>query len=244
MFKHISCSQEAAMIDVRPAASRGHGQHGWLDTWHTFPFAEYQDPAHMQFRALRVINEDRVQPGQGFGAHGHRDMEILTWVLEGELAHEDSMGHRQGLRPGSSQAMSAGTGVRHSEFNGSDSELVHFLQIWILPDRAGRKPGYQEAAFPDTALRNRLGLIAGRDGAEGSVVLHQDVEVRVARLDPGASVRHAFAPGRHGYVQVAKGAVTLNGHPLAAGDGAALSGEAEAMLVAAEASEVLLFDLA
>jgi redox-sensitive bicupin YhaK (pirin superfamily) len=227
MFKHISCSQEAAMIDVRPAASRGHGQHGWLDTWHTFSFAEYQDPAHMQFRALRVIN-----------------MEILTWVLEGELAHEDSMGHRQGLRPGSSQAMSAGTGVRHSEFNGSDSELVHFLQIWILPDRAGRKPGYQEAAFPDTALRNRLGLIAGRDGAEGSVVLHQDVEVRVARLDPGASVRHAFAPGRHGYVQVAKGAVTLNGHPLAAGDGAALSGEAEAMLVAAEASEVLLFDLA
>ena len=154
------------------------------------------------------------------------------------------MGHHRGLRPGSAQAMSAGTGIRHSEFNGSGSDLVHFLQIWILPDRAGRTPGYQEAAFPDAALRNRLGLIASRDGAEGSVVLHQDVAVRVARLDPGASVRHAFAPGRHGYVQVAKGAITLNGHPLAAGDGAALTGEPDAVVSATAASEVLLFDLA
>jgi hypothetical protein len=232
------------MIDVRPAASRGHFNFGWLDTWHSFSFGDYHDPARVQFRALRVINEDRVEPGQGFGMHGHRDMEILTWVLEGELAHTDSMGHQQGLRPGSAQAMSAGTGVRHSEFNRSSREQVHLLQIWLLPDREGHTPRYQEAAFADADLRNRLGLIASRDGAGGSVLLHQDVEVRVARLDPGASVRHGFQADRHGYVQVARGSVTLNGRTLQAGDGAALSGEPEAVLAAPEASEVLLFDLA
>jgi redox-sensitive bicupin YhaK (pirin superfamily) len=191
-----------------------------------------------------VLNEDRVQPGQGFGTHGHKEMEILTWVLEGDLAHKDSMGHQRGLQPGMAQAMSAGTGVTHSEFNGSATELVHFLQIWILPGEAQLKPSYQEMAFPDPELRNRLRLIASPDGAEGSVVLHQDVTVRVARLDAGATVAHRFAPGRSGYVQVAKGALELNGQPLRAGDGAALSGEAGLTLAATAAAEVLVFDLA
>ena len=232
------------MIAYRPADTRGHFDFGWLDTRHTFSFGDYHDPAHNQFRALRVINEDRVQPDQGFGTHGHKEMEILTWVLEGALAHEDSMGHRSALKPGSAQAMSAGTGIRHSEFNGSATELVHFLQIWLLPGTPGLAPGYQEAAFPDPELRNRLRLIASEDGTDGSVVIHQDVRIYVARLEPGKSVRHAFVPGRHGYIQVAKGAVVLNGQAMKAGDGAALSEEAAASLEASVASEVVLFDLA
>lgn len=232
------------MIDFRPADTRGHFDFGWLDTRHTFSFGEYSDPAHHQFRALRVINEDRVQPDQGFGTHGHKEMEILTWVLEGALAHEDSAGHHSTLKPGSAQAMSAGTGIRHSEFNGSTTELVHFLQIWLLPGTPGLAPGYQEAAFPDPELRDRLRLIASQDGAEGSVVIHQDVRILVARLEPGKSVRHAFAPGRYGYVQVAKGALVLNGQAMKAGDGAALSEEPAATLEATTASEVILFDLA
>jgi redox-sensitive bicupin YhaK (pirin superfamily) len=231
------------MITFRPAETRGHNNFGWLDTWHSFSFGEYFDPAHHQFRALRVINEDWVQPGQGFGAHGHKEMEILTWVLEGALAHQDSMGNRSALEPGSAQAMSAGTGIRHSEFNGSVLETVHLLQIWILPDTPGLQPRYQETAFPDPELRNRLRLIASRDGAEGSVVLHQDVKVLVARLDPGAAVEYPFGEGRHGYLQVAKGAVELNGTPMKAGDGAELSQESLATLVASTASEVLVFDL-
>jgi quercetin 2,3-dioxygenase len=232
------------MIAFRPAETRGHFDFGWLDTRHTFSFGDYHDPAHNQFRALRVINEDRVQPDQGFGTHGHKEMEILTWVLEGALAHEDSTGHRSTLKPGSAQAMSAGTGIRHSEFNGSATEVVHFLQIWLLPGTPGLAPGYQEAAFPDPELRNRLRLVAGPDGADGSVVIHQDVRILVARLDPGKSVRHPFAPGRHGYIQVARGAMVLNGQALKAGDGAALSEEAAATLEASVASEVILFDLA
>ena len=231
------------MIDFRPAETRGHHNFGWLDTYHTFSFGEYVDPAHHQFRALRVINEDRVQPDQGFGTHGHKEMEILTWVLEGSLVHEDSMGHRSRLLPGSAQSMSAGTGIRHSEFNGSASE-AHFLQIWLLPDTPDLPPRYQEAAFPEPELRNRLRLIASRDGAEGSVVLCQDVRIHAARLEPGKSVTHAFQEGRSGYVQVAKGAVELNGQAMKAGDGAALSREARATLHAPVASEILLFDLA
>jgi quercetin 2,3-dioxygenase len=232
------------MIAFRPADTRGHFDFGWLDTRHTFSFGDYYDPAHHQFRALRVINEDRVQPDQGFGTHGHKEMEILTWVLEGALAHEDSTGHSSALMPGSAQAMSAGTGIRHSEFNGSATEVVHFLQIWLIPGTPGLAPGYQEATFPDPELRNRLRLIASQDGADGSVVIHQDVRILVARLEPGKSVRHAFAPGRHGYVQVAKGALVLNGQAMKAGDGAALSEEAAAALEASVASEVILFDLA
>lgn len=232
------------MIAFRPADTRGHFDFGWLDTRHTFSFGDYYDPAHQQFRALRVINEDWVQPDQGFGTHGHKEMEILTWVLEGALDHQDSMGNRFTLRPGSAQAMSAGTGIRHSEFNGSATEVVHFLQIWLLPGTPGLAPRYQEAAFPDPELRNRLRLIASQDGADGSVVIHQDVRVLAARLDPGKGVRHAFASGRHGYVQVARGALVLNGQAMKAGDGAALSEEAAATLEASVASEVILFDLA
>jgi redox-sensitive bicupin YhaK (pirin superfamily) len=244
MFKHLLWNQEAAMITFRPADSRGHANLGWLDTWHTFSFADYFDPAHHQFRALRVINEDWVEPDQGFGTHGHKEMEILTWVLEGALAHQDSMGHRRSLQPGSAQAMSAGTGITHSEFNGSSTERVHLLQIWILPDTPGLTPRYQEAAFPGTELANRLRLIASRDGAEGSVRLHQDVKVLVARLDPGIPVQYAFAPGRFGYVQIAKGALHLNDQPMAAGDGAALTEEPAITFTASSPSEVLLFDLA
>ena len=232
------------MITFRPADSRGHANLGWLDTWHTFSFADYFDPAHHQFRALRVINEDRVQPAQGFGTHGHKEMEILTWVLEGDLAHKDSMGHQRGLLPGNAQIMSAGTGITHSEFNGSATEPVHLLQIWILPDTPGLQPRYQEAAFTDSDLRNQLRLIASPGGAGGSVLIHQDVTVQVARLDPGSAVEHRFAPGRFGYIQVARGALELNGRAMGAGDGAALTGEAAAVLTATAASEVLVFDLA
>jgi redox-sensitive bicupin YhaK (pirin superfamily) len=237
------------MLIIRPSEDRGRFDFGWLDTRHTFSFGEYFDPAHHQFRSLRVINEDRVKPAQGFGTHGHRDMEILTWVLEGTLEHKDSLGTGGPgsgglLRPGEAQAMSAGTGIRHSEFNGSDTEPVHFLQIWLLPEAEGLTPGYQQVAFEDASLRNRLGLIASKDGSQGSVVLHQDAQVYVARLDAGSSVRHRFAEGRHGYVQVAKGALALNGHPLKAGDGAQLSSEPEALLTATESSEAILFDLA
>jgi len=232
------------MIAFRPADTRGHFDFGWLDTWHSFSFGDYYDPAHHQFRALRVINEDRVQPAQGFGTHGHKEMEILTWVLEGDLAHKDSMGHQRGLLPGNAQIMSAGTGITHSEFNGSATEPVHLLQIWILPDTPGLQPRYQEAAFTDPDLRNQLRLIASPDGAGGSVLIHQDVTGGVARLDPGSTVEHGFAKGRSGYIQVARGALELNGRPMAAGDGAALTGEAGAGLTATAASEVLVFDLA
>ncbi len=232
------------MITVRRAEDRGSFDFGWLDTRHTFSFGEYHDPDQMGFRSLRVINEDRVRPGKGFGTHGHRDMEILTWVLSGALEHRDSLGTHGVIRPGEAQIMSAGTGIRHSEFNASEAEPVHFLQIWILPGQAGLAPRYDQVAFPDAELRNRLRLIASPDGSEGSVKVFQDVRVSVARLDPGREAPAALAPGRAGYLQVASGAVTLGGQTLRAGDGARLEGESSILLAAVAPSEVLLFDLA
>ena len=232
------------MIVIRPAAERGHADHGWLDTRHTFSFASYHDPGHMGFRSLRVINEDRVKPGEGFGTHGHRDMEILTWVLEGALGHKDSMGNGSVIRPGDLQRMSAGTGVTHSEFNPSREAGVHFLQIWLLPRERGLPPGYEEKHFTQEARRGRLRLIAAGDGRDGAVTIHQDADLWTALLQPGDSVRHALAPGRYAWFHVARGAVSLNGSTLGAGDGAAVSDEAVLEITAAARAEVIVFDLA
>jgi len=232
------------MITVRRSGERGHFDHGWLDTRHTFSFADYRDPAHMGFRSLRVLNEDRVRPGQGFGTHGHRDMEILSYVLEGALSHEDSMGNGSTIRPGDVQRMSAGTGVRHSEANASATEPVHFLQIWILPDREGLAPGYEQKAFGDGEKRDRLRLVASPDGALGSLSIHQDARVYATLLGDGAQVRHRLSPGRHAWVQVVRGALDVGGLRLSAGDGAAVAGEAEVLLRGAGGAEALLFDLA
>ena len=231
------------MIAVRPAAERGHADHGWLDTRHTFSFASYHDPRHMGFRSLRVINEDRVQPAEGFGTHAHRDMEILTWVLDGALEHKDSMGNGSVIRPGDLQRMSAGTGVTHSEFNPSREAPVHFLQIWLLPRERGLLPGYEQKHFTQEARRGRLCLIAAGDGRGGAVTIHQDAELWTALLQPGESVRHALAPGRYAWLHVARGVVSLNGSTLGAGDGAAVSDEAALEIAAAARAEVLLFDL-
>src|SRR5919206_3542495 len=213
------------MITIRRAGERGHADHGWLDTWHTFSFADYYDPAHMGFRALRVINEDRVQPGQGFGTHGHREMEIVTYVLEGELGHRDSIGHGSTIRPGEVQRMTAGTGVLHSEMNASRDQPVHFLQIWILPDRAGHAPSYEQKAFPEGERRGKLRLVAAPDGSDGSVRIHQDARLYLGLLGPGERASHPLAPGRAAWVQVARGEATVNGQALRAGDGAAIEGE-------------------
>ena len=229
------------MIRIRKAADRGHFNHGWLDTYHTFSFADYHDPEFMGFRSLRVINEDRVQAGRGFGTHSHRDMEIISYVLEGELGHEDSMGTGSVIRPGEVQRMSAGTGVMHSEKNAS-GKLVHFLQIWILPERHGITPGYEQKAFPAGERDGRLRLVASNDGRDGSLTIHQDAGLYTVTLRDGASVTHEIRPGRYGWVQVVRGAVTLNGEHLNAGDGAAI--EAEPRVTIAGAGEVLLFDLA
>jgi len=231
------------VIAVRPAAERGHADHGWLDTRHTFSFASYHDPGHMGFRSVRVINEDRVQPAQGFGTHAHRDMEILTWVLEGALEHKDSMGNGSVIRPGDLQRMSAGTGVTHSEFNPSREAGVHFLQIWLLPRERGLPPGYEQKRFPQESRRGRLRLIAAGDGREGAVTIHQDADVWTALLQPGESLSHRLAPGRYAWVHVARGAVSLNGSTLGAGDGAAVSDEAALEINGAARAEVLLFDL-
>jgi redox-sensitive bicupin YhaK (pirin superfamily) len=232
------------MISVRPAGERGHFDHGWLDTYHTFSFASYHDPGHMGFRALRVINEDRVKPGEGFGTHAHRDMEILTWVLEGGLEHKDSMGNGSIIRPGDIQRMSAGTGVTHSEFNPSREAPVHLLQIWLLPSRHGLPPSYEEKHFPSEARRGHLCLIAAGDGRQGAVTIHQDAELWTALLEPGESVRHALKPGRSAWLQVARGGVSLKSTTLGAGDGAAVSGEAALEITASAPAEVLVFDLA
>jgi len=232
------------MITVRRSDERGHYDHGWLDTRHTFSFADYHDPRFMGFRSLRVVNEDRVRPGQGFGTHPHRDMEILTYVLEGALAHRDSMGNGSTIHPGEVQRMSAGTGVTHSEFNASQKEAVHFLQIWLLPEQRGLPPGYEQRRFPAEEKRGRVRLVASRDGAEGSVTVHQDARLLAALLGPGEEVHHRLAPGRHAWVQVARGEVELGGRRLSAGDGAALSGEPEVALRGATEAEVLVFDLA
>ncbi len=227
------------MITVRKAADRGHFDHGWLDTSHTFSFADYHDPKFMGFRSLRVINEDRVQAGEGFGTHGHRDMEIITYVLEGALAHRDSTGGGGVLRPGEVQRMSAGTGVRHSEMNGSDDEPVHFLQIWLLPERPGITPGYEQKAFPDRD--GGLRLVASHDGRDGSLTIHQDVDLYASQLGSG-TLTYELRPGRHGWLQVARGSVTLNGVALTAGDGAAIEGESS-LTIAGSGAEFLLFDL-
>lgn len=232
------------MITVRPSNERGHFDHGWLNTYHTFSFASYYDPEHMGFRSLRVINEDWVQAGSGFGTHPHRDMEIITYVLEGALAHQDSMGTSSAIRPGEVQRMSAGSGVTHSEFNHSQTEAVHLLQIWIMPDKKGIKPSYEQTAFPDAEKRGKLRLVASRDGREGSVSINQDAELYATLLEPGETVTHELGVKRYGWAQVVRGGITLNGQPLQAGDGAAISNEERVELTGTESAEVLLFDLA
>ncbi len=230
------------MITVRRAAERGHFDHGWLNTYHTFSFAEYHDPRWMGFRSLRVVNDDRVAPGQGFGEHRHRDMEIVSYVLEGALAHRDSMGNSGVIRPGDVQRMSAGRGVQHSEFNGSRTEPVHFLQIWILPETSGTAPGYEQKTFPPETRRGKLGLIGSRDGRDGSVTIRQDVDAYASVLEDGQNVRHVLAPGRHAWLQVAEGELEVNGNRLGEGDGAAVTDEGD-LEIAGKGSEFLLFDL-
>jgi len=256
------------MIKLRPAHTRGHTQLGWLDSYHTFSFGEYYDPQHMGFRQLRVINDDRVKPGAGFGTHSHRDMEILTYVLEGALEHKDSLGTGSVIYPNDVQRMTAGTGISHSEYNASQVDPVHFLQIWMLPEQKGLKPGYEQRTFPVEERRGQLRLIASRDGREGAVTVHQDVDVFATLLAPGERITHRLRPNRHAWVQVARGAIVLNGHPLKEGngetekrrngegaampdgypleegDGAAISGEEILEISADEPSEILLFDLA
>jgi quercetin 2,3-dioxygenase len=232
------------MIQVRKAAERGHFDHGWLDTYHTFSFGDYYDPAHLRFRGLRVMNEDRVQPGQGFGMHGHRDMEIVTYVLEGALQHKDSLGNGSTLRAGELQHMTAGTGVRHSEFNPSDNEAVHLYQIWLLPERKGLTPSYEELALGEAQKPGRFRLVAAPAGADGCLTIHQDARLYLASLLPGQAVAHPIEPGRAAWIQVLRGSVNIPGHDLAAGDGVAVTDENDITLQAAVPSEVLLFDLA
>jgi len=232
------------MITIRPAAERGRTKIGWLDSRHSFSFGDYQDYDHMGFHSLRVINDDRVAPGGGFPTHPHRDMEIVTWVLSGALEHKDSLGTGSAIRPGELQRMTAGTGILHSEFNGSKAEPVHLLQIWLFPEKRGLTPGYDQKSFPAAERKGRLKLIASRDGRDGSVSFHTDASLYVAALGPGQKVSHALAPGRAAWVQVATGSVTLNGKTLAAGDGAAVENESALELVGVEDGETLLFDLA
>jgi hypothetical protein len=232
------------MINIRRAAERGHADHGWLESRHTFSFADYHDPHHMGFGPLRVINEDRVQPGQGFGTHSHRDMEIISYVLDGALAHEDSIGNGSVIRPGAVQRMSAGTGVRHSEFNASKTDVVHFLQIWFIPERNGLPPSYEERIYSDDEKLGRLRLVAARDGRDGAVVVHQDVDLYVALLRAGEELAHTPRPDRKIWIQVARGAVTVNDEPLGAGDGAALVDEERVVISAGADTEILLFDMA
>ena len=231
------------MITVRKAEERGSGHHGWLTTHHTFSFANYYDPKQMGFRDLRVINEDTVQPGQGFGTHHHDNMEIISIVMEGALAHRDSTGGDGVLRRGEVQRMSAGTGVVHSEFNGSDSEPVHFFQIWILPQKRGLQPGYEQKLIPLEERRGRLRLLVAPGGTDGALDIHQDVRLFSAILDQGQSVEHSLAPGRGAWIQVAKGSIDVNGKKLDRGDGAAIENEPTIAITANESSEFLLFDL-
>ena len=232
------------MIQVRKAAERGHFDHGWLDTYHTFSFGDYYDPANLGFRSLRVINDDRVQPSQGFGMHGHRDMEIVTYVLEGALEHKDSMGNGSIIRAGELQRMTAGTGVRHSEFNPSDKEWVHLYQIWLVPDHNGLKPSYQELALADEEKRGRFRLVASPDGAHGSLTIHQDARLHLALLLSGQAVSHLIEPGRAAWLQVLRGSVKFLGNDLSAGDGVAITDQDSISVLAGASSEVLLFDLA
>ncbi|HUN69179.1 MAG TPA: pirin family protein [Burkholderiales bacterium] len=231
------------MIEIRRGGERGHARHGWLESYHSFSFADYYDPAHMGYGALRVINEDRVQPGTGFGTHGHRDMEIISYVLEGALAHKDSMGNGSTIVPGDVQRMSAGRGVMHSEFNHEKDSITHFLQIWIEPSARGIAPGYEQKHFDAAAKRGRLRLVASPDGADGSVTIHQDARVYAGLFDGAERAAHALAPGRKAYLHLARGRLTVNGTPLEAGDAAKIAGVAEVTLDKGAGAEALLFDL-
>jgi quercetin 2,3-dioxygenase len=230
------------MITIRRALERGHFDHGWLNTYHTFSFADYHDPAHMGFRSLRVLNDDRVAPGQGFGEHRHRDMEIVSYVLEGALAHKDNMSNSGVIRPGDVQKMSAGTGVQHSEFNGSRTDPVHFLQIWIVPEARGIAPAYEQKTFPPDTRRGKLCLIGSHDGRDGSVTIRQDVDAYASVLEDGQKVNHALAAGRHAWLHVAEGELELNGIRLGEGDGAAISDD-RTLGITGKGAEFLLFDL-
>ena len=231
------------MITIRKSNERGHFDHGWLNTYHTFSFDQYYDRRYMGFRNLRVINEDFVAPGRGFPKHGHRDMEIITYILEGALKHEDSMGNGSVIRPGDVQRMSAGTGVRHSEQNASPSERVHLLQIWILPHTIELEPSYEQKAFSDDERRGQLRLIASEDGRDGSVTVHQDVSLFASILDPEQEVMREMDPLRYAWIQVARGAITVNGDKAQQGDGLVITGESDLRIKAQEAAEILLFDL-
>lgn len=231
-----------AMMTLRKAKERGHADHGWLDTWHTFSFAGYYDPAHVGFRSLRVINDDKVAPGAGFGMHPHRDMEIITYVLNGALEHKDSMGNGSVIRPGQVQYMAAGAGVQHSEFNPSEKEPVHLLQIWIQPDRKGLKPRYEERTLAKVKT-GEWQLITSKTGRDDSIAINQDADLFVTQLGAGDSVNHKLRAGRHAWIHVAEGEVELNGQKLSGGDAAAISEESELQLKATAKSQVLLFDL-
>lgn len=231
------------MITLRKAESRGRANHGWLKSWHSFSFADYHDPAHMKFSSLRVINEDSVDAGKGFPTHGHQDMEILSYVLSGALQHKDSMGNGRVMTYGEVQLMSAGTGVQHSEFNPSATEAAHFLQIWILPNKLGIKPGYQQKSFSAEGKRGRWCLLVSPDASEGSLLLHQDAYAYAAVLDSGEGLSYRLKPGRKGYLHVARGAVTANSIKLSAGDALILTDETDINLASALDAELLLFDL-
>ncbi len=232
------------MITIRPSHERGGGDYGWLNTRHSFSFDQYYDPRHMGFRSLRVINEDVVAPAAGFPTHPHRDMEIITYVLQGALEHKDSLGTGSVIRPGDGQRMSAGSGIRHSEANPSTTDPVHLLQIWIMPSQKGIAPSYEQKAFPEADKRGKLRVIASPDGREGSVTINQDASLYVSLLDPDQTVTHQLAPGRYAWVQVAKGEVALNGKVLKQGDGAAVTDETKLTLKGIQDAEILLFDLA
>jgi redox-sensitive bicupin YhaK (pirin superfamily) len=232
------------MLAIRKAHDRGRVDHGWLNSYHTFSFASYRDPQHLGFRSLRVMNEDRVAPGQGFGTHAHRDMEIVSYVLQGALEHKDSMGNGEVLQPGEFQRISAGTGITHSEFNPSDSAPTHFYQIWLLPEREGIAPGYEQKSFNAAGRRNQLQLVAARDAAAGSLLIHQDARIWLADIESGNQVDYEIAKGRHAWLQVLRGAVSVAGQSLQAGDGAAVSNEPAVQIAAASPAEIMLFDLA
>jgi len=232
------------MITIRKSEDRGHFDLGWLDTYHTFSFDQYYDPAHVHFRSLRVINEDRVQPAHGFPTHSHRDMEIITYILSGALEHRDSMGNGSVIRPGDVQRMTAGTGVSHSESNPSDAESVHLLQIWILPETSGLPPSYEEKHFSDEERRDRLRLVASNDGHDGSVTIHQDSRLYAAVLDAGKTVVHPLAENRFAWLQVARGTIRINDLELKQGDGAGVRKESELSIIAHDQAELLVFDLA
>ena len=231
------------MIEIRRGKERGHAEHGWLESYHSFSFADYHDPEHMGFSALRVINEDRIQPGTGFGTHGHRDMEIISYVLEGALGHRDSMGTGSTIVPGDVQRMSAGRGVQHSEQNHDKAGVTHFLQIWIEPNVRGIAPGYEQKHFDAASKRGRLRLVASPDGADGSVTIHQDARIYAGLFDGAERAVRAIAPGRKAYLHVVRGKVVANGTPLEAGDALKMTGVAEAVLEQGAGAEVLLFDL-